>query len=300
MNVGMSLLLWTTDPTDEAWLPLYERLKALGFDGLELPVYRTDEKRYAALGRRLDDLGLSRTAGTARGAHENPASPDPAIRVAGVAKNRAVLDCCQAGGMTHLAGPFYAGLGAFTGQPPTDDEWRWSLESTREIAQHAETCGVTLALEPLNRFECHLINGATDMVRFVGAVDHPRCRMMHDTFHAHIEEKDVTAAIVAAAPVLAYVHVSESDRSTPGTGQVRWGETFGALHRIGYDGWLTIEAFGQALPDLIAATKIWRRLYRDEETLAREGAAFVRRTWRENAPNGALSPSARGRGREAL
>lgn len=146
----------------------------------------------------------------------------------------------------------------------------------REAAEHAERCGVTLAVEYLNRFELYLLNSAEDTARFVREVDHPSCRMMYDTFHAHIEEKDVGAAIRACADVLAYVHLSENDRSTPGRGQVDWDATFAALREIGYDGWLTIEAFGDALPALAAATRIWRRLFESEEQLAREGAAFVR------------------------
>jgi D-psicose/D-tagatose/L-ribulose 3-epimerase len=100
--------------------------------------------------------------------------------------------------------------------------------------------------------------------------------MMYDTYHAHLEEKDPRSAIHACADVLVHVHLSESDRSTPGTGQVAWEETFEALGEIGYDGWVGIEAFGDATPELAAATKIWRRMFESEEQLARDGAAFVR------------------------
>jgi D-psicose/D-tagatose/L-ribulose 3-epimerase len=99
---------------------------------------------------------------------------------------------------------------------------------------------------------------------------------MYDTFHANIEEKSISAAIRAVAPVLCHVHISENDRSTPGQGNVRWAENFDTLKEIGYDGWLTIEAFGMALPELVAATKIWRRMYQSEEQLARDGLAFMK------------------------
>jgi D-psicose/D-tagatose/L-ribulose 3-epimerase len=100
--------------------------------------------------------------------------------------------------------------------------------------------------------------------------------MMYDTFHANIEEKDPRAALRECADVLVHVHLSESDRSTPGAGQVAWDDTFAGLREIGYDGWVSIEAFGDALPDLAGATKIWRRMFEDEEQLARDGAAFIR------------------------
>jgi D-psicose/D-tagatose/L-ribulose 3-epimerase len=75
---------------------------------------------------------------------------------------------------------------------------------------------------------------------------------------------------------IAHVHVSENDRGTPGTGSVRWDETFEALRGIGYDGWLTVEAFGNFLPNLAAATRIWRPLFQSEEQLARDALAFLK------------------------
>jgi D-psicose/D-tagatose/L-ribulose 3-epimerase len=99
---------------------------------------------------------------------------------------------------------------------------------------------------------------------------------MYDTFHAHIEEKDTAGSIKDCADVLAHVHISENDRSTPGTGAVRWDTTFDTLKEVGYDGWMMIEAFGLALPELVAATKIWRRMYESEEQLARDGLAFMK------------------------
>jgi D-psicose/D-tagatose/L-ribulose 3-epimerase len=101
--------------------------------------------------------------------------------------------------------------------------------------------------------------------------------MMYDTFHAHIEEKDPRAALQDCKDVLVHVHLSENDRSTPGAGQVEWEETFAALKEIDYDGWVVIEAFGDSLPELAGATKIWRRMFDSEEQLARDGAAFIRR-----------------------
>src|SRR5438309_1573123 len=113
-------------------------------------------------------------------------------------------------------------------------------------------------------------------VRLVDEVGHPNCRLHLDTFHAHIEEKDPAAAIRRAGDRIAHVHISENDRGTPGTGSVRWDETFDSLGDIGYDGWLTVEAFGNFLPNLAAATKIWRPLFESEEQLARDALAFLK------------------------
>jgi len=275
MKFGLNLLLWSGD-LHEGLLPTLQKLRDMGYDGVELPMFNLDAKKYAQWSKHLDDLGLGRTGVTVRGEADNPISPDPACRAAGVANNKRAIDCCQAAGCTLLAGPYHSALGYFSGQGPTEDEWKWGVESMTEVAEYAEKAGVTLTLEAVNRFECYFVNTHGDVARFARAVNHPNCRVMYDTFHSHIEEKDTVKAIRSCADVLAHVHISENDRSTPGTGNVRWRKTFDTLHEIGYDGWLMIEAFGLALPELVAATKIWRRMYDSEDQLARDGLAFMK------------------------
>jgi D-psicose/D-tagatose/L-ribulose 3-epimerase len=276
MKFGMNMLLWSGDLTD-ATLPVLEKLKAMGYDGAELPIFDPDAKKFAQWGKRLDEIGLERTAVTCRSAADNPISPDAKIRAAGVAAMKRTLECCQAVGSKLLCGPYHSAIGEFTGQGPTADEWKWGVDSMRQNAENAAAAGVMLGVEYLNRFECYLLNTAADTVRFVRDVNHPHCRMMYDTFHANIEEKNVPQAIRACAPYTVHVHISENDRGTPGQGHVAWAETFQTLKETGYDGWMVIEAFGLALPELAAATKIWRRMYQSEEQLARDGLAFMKK-----------------------
>jgi D-psicose/D-tagatose/L-ribulose 3-epimerase len=274
MPFGINLLLWT-DRLHEGLLPTLEMLKQQGWDGVEVPIHDLTLD-YRAWARHLDNLDLRRTASTARTAADNPISPDPKIRAAAIEATKRTLDCCAALEAESLLGPLHSALGQFTGRPRTENEWRWGVDSMRQMTEYAEQVGVTLAIEFLNRFECYFLNDVADTVKFVQAVNHPRCRIAYDTFHAHIEEKNPTAALRAAAPYLEIVHISENDRGTPGQGHIAWNETFRALKEIHFDGWLVVEAFGMALPALQAATKIWRRMFESEEQLARDALHHLR------------------------
>jgi D-psicose/D-tagatose/L-ribulose 3-epimerase len=274
MKFGMNLLLWSGEFNAEL-LPICEQLKKIGYDGVEIPMFNLDLD-YAAIGKQLESIGLARTAVCVRGEEDNPISATASIRAAGVTANQRTLDCCAALGAETLVGPYHSAIGYFSGAGPTADEWKWGVESMRQVAEHAGNVGVKLGVEALNRFECYLLNTHADSTRFVRDVDHPACGMMYDTFHANIEEKSVTAAVKAGGDKLFHIHISENDRSTPGEGGVNWKENFDAIVASGYDGWMVIEAFGLALPEISAATKIWRRMFADEIGLADQGLKFMK------------------------
>ncbi len=136
-----------------------------------------------------------------------------------------------------------------------------------------------LSLETLNRFETHFLNTAAQARAYAERVGHPACRIMHDTFHANIEERDPIGAAVTLGDHLGVLHVSENDRGIPGRGHIDFAAIFAALRGSGWDGWVVMEAFGSGLPDIAAATRVWRPLFPDLDTLWTEGHAYIRRTW---------------------
>ena len=280
MKLGINLYLWA-DHMHNGLLPVLESLKRIGYDGVEVPIFDLDEADWARWGQRLDDLGLERTANTVIAAEWNPLSPDPRMQEAAYQHLQAVIDCCAAAGSSLLCGPHQVALGVFTGAGLTDEEWARSVTHLRRAAEYAAGAGVTLAEEVVNRFELYHLNTLDQAIRLVNEVGHPNCRIHLDTFHSHIEEKDPAAAIRRAGSRIAHVHISENDRGVPGTGSVAWEPTFEALRDIGYDGWLTVEAFGNTLPNLAAATRIWRKLFDDEEQLAADAYTFLSsRNWK--------------------
>ncbi|MFP6770104.1 MAG: sugar phosphate isomerase/epimerase, partial [Planctomycetaceae bacterium] len=231
------------------------------------------------LGNKLDELGLERTAVTISSEDANPISADTAVRAEAVTRLKSAVDMCCLVGSPLLCGPFHSALGYFSEALPTEEEWRHGQDTLREVADYAGENGVTLVLEYLNRFELYFLNCAADCSRFTREVDHPHLKMMYDTFHANIEEKDITAAVRSCIDQCVHVHISENDRSTPGSGGVDWDTSFAALKEVDYDGWMVVEAFGLALPDLAAATKIWRRMYESEEQLATDALSFMKSRW---------------------
>jgi D-psicose/D-tagatose/L-ribulose 3-epimerase len=133
-----------------------------------------------------------------------------------------------------------------------------------------------LAIEPLNRFETDLINTVEQGVELCRAVGSANVGLLIDTFHMHIEEKSLSAAIESAAPYIFHVQVSENDRGTPGKGQVRWDEFFASLSKINYGGQIVIESFLPTVKEIARAVSAWRPVAPSMDALAIDGLKFIK------------------------
>jgi D-psicose/D-tagatose/L-ribulose 3-epimerase len=279
MKTGFNLLLWTTHVTPEH-LPILKRLKQAGYDGVEIPVFEGDVSHFAWLGEVLDKLGLERTVVSVIGpSGKNPLSPDKAARDAAVAYMKWVIDCTAALGAEIIVGPMHSELGYFSGNAPTAGERKRGVSFHRKVGDYAGKREVRFALEALNRFECYFLNTMAQLADYLDEVDHPAIKGMYDTFHSNIEEKDPVAAIKDIKRHMIHVHISENDRGTPGKGHVPWDATFKALRAAKYDGYLTIEAFGRALPALAAATRVWRDFFPNREEVYLLGLKHMKQGW---------------------
>ncbi len=279
MKLGFNLLLWSTYITDEHW-PIIERLKATGYDGVEIPLFEGTVAHYEALGKRLKSAGLASTGiGVMPGAGKHALSADPAERAGALVHMKWLIDCTAALGGDVCAGPFHQPLGEFTGRGPTEDEVKHCVDVHQQAAAYAAPLGITLSVEPLNRFECYFLNSArqaADLVKRVGATNYG---YLYDTFHFNIEEDSITSVIPETIAQISHVHISENNRGVPGAGHIDFQSVFSALKKAGWDGWMTIESFGSALPDLAAATKIWRPLFAREEDVYEKGYTLMREGW---------------------
>lgn len=281
MNIGFNLLLWTP-ALQENQFHLLTALKNAGYDGVELPIFSADASHYKVVGKALADEGLRSTAVTVipDEAH-NPSSAEASHRAGAVDFLKSIVDSCHAAGTELLMGPFHQPLGVFTGSGPTEDEWKRAAEVHREVAEYAAQAGVKIVIEWLNRFECYFITTMQQGADYAALVNHPNFTTMFDTFHANIEEKDPAASLRKHFGSVGHFHVSENDRGTPGTGNAAIRETLAVLKELKYDGWLTIEAFGRSLPELAAATRVWRDLFPSPEEVYTQGIAYIRKCLEE-------------------
>jgi D-psicose/D-tagatose/L-ribulose 3-epimerase len=279
MLLGFNLLLWTTHVTKDDF-GVIETLKKVGYDGVEIPIFEGEPEHYEDIGKVIRDNGLRATGVCIiPDAEHSCISSDPAHRDAGLAHISWAVDCCAAAGAELLCGPFHQGLGVFSGMPPTEEE-KTNLASVHSrAAAYAATKNVALAVEPLNRFECYVLNTVADAAHLAHTVNAPNYGVLYDTFHANIEEKDPAGVIAPNLKAINHVHFSENDRGTPGKGHVPWADTMKALKHGGYDKWCVIEAFGQALPDLAAATRVWRSFFPSREEVFQFGHDFLREQW---------------------
>lgn len=276
MKFGVHSILFSASFLEKD-LPLLEKAKKMGFDTLEMPPFDYDKfpaKRVRSMAR---DLGLDINIAYGMPPEYNIISSDKGIRRNGIDFTKKLVDLSNEAGAKLFAGVIYCTWGYTTGKMRSEDEWKWGVESFREVADHArKSSDLLLGIEALNRAESHFINTAADAVRFVKDIGVPNVKVLLDTYHMIREENNITDAVLQAGPHLGYVHTNENHRGIPGTGLVPWGEFFKALRQINYNGCLTIESFDPTDEQLSRMGSIWRRLADSPEQLATEGLAFLK------------------------
>jgi D-psicose/D-tagatose/L-ribulose 3-epimerase len=275
MKFGVNTFIWTANFTREN-LPLLAEIKHHGFDGVEVPLFRPADFALEDIRKGLRENGLECTICSVIPGGLNMISDDASVRQ----KTRTHMEECikiaAEVGAKIMAGPLYSPVGYLPGRRRTADEWKWAVECYQSLGPVLARHGVTIAIEPLNRFETYFLNTAADAVALCDQINHPQVGILFDTFHANIEEKNIGQAYRTVARHLKHVHTCENDRGIPGSGHVEWKDVFQALRDIHYDGWLTIESFGFALGELSAAASIWRDIAPTPESIAFEGVKFLK------------------------
>ncbi len=272
--LGINLMVWNGQ-VGTAELALLPVLQAMGYDGVELPLFDPDGFPVDLIRARLAETALHCTVSTAMPPGINLIDADR--RAAGVAFLRRVIEQAAVLGAQLICGPLAAPVGERRGRGYTAAEWASCVQGLQAVGTIAADHGITLALEPLNRFETFIVNTVADGARLLDEVNQPAVGLLLDTFHMHIEEKNSAVAIRHAARHLKHFHASENDRGIVGSGQVPWPSIFGALQDIQYNRWIVVESFGHAIPELAGAACVWRPLAPSPEVLASKSLDYLRR-----------------------
>lgn len=275
MKFGVNTFIWS-ERFDRTHIGLLESIARAGFNGIELPLIAEHPTADDVIRRALQDHDLECTFASIVPPGLNTISDDPEIRE----RTRLHwLDCIRVAsemGGQIICGPLYSPVGYLPGRRRTAEEWKWAVDCFQQLGPALEQHGVTLALEPLNRYETYFLNTTADSVFLCRDIAHPRVGLLFDTYHANIEEKSLADAIRGAGSHLAHFHSCANDRGIPGTGHIDWPPLFEALRDIGYQRWLTIEGFGFSAGPLSAAASIWRDLAPTPDSIAFEGLKFLR------------------------
>jgi D-psicose/D-tagatose/L-ribulose 3-epimerase len=275
VKFGVNTFIWAAG-IDQHVLNLLPAIKRQGFDGVELPVIHPAQVPVAEVRRSLEENQLACTFCSVVPSGLSAITEDAAVRQKTIGHLADCVRVAAEAGAKIVAGPLYSPVGYLPGRRRTEDEWKRAVEFYQSLGGTLQSYGITIAIEPLNRFETYFLNTAADAVKLADEIDHPNVGILFDTFHANIEEKDVAAALRSVAPHLTHVHACENDRGTPGSGHTDWPGVFRALGELRYDGWVTIESFGFALGELSAAASIWRDLAPSPEVIAFEGVKFLK------------------------
>ncbi len=184
-------------------------------------------------------------------------------------------------GAEALSGVTYGGIGERTGLPPTEAEYDNVARALAAAAKHAKKLGIAFGIEPVNRYENHLINTGWQAKRMIEKVGADNIFIHLDTYHMNIEEKGAANGILDAREHLRYIHLSESDRGTPGDGTCDWDEVFAALAAIGFKGGLAMESFINMPPEVGYGLAVWRPVAENFEAVMDKGLPFLRNKARQ-------------------
>jgi D-psicose/D-tagatose/L-ribulose 3-epimerase len=278
MKYGANTFIFTSPFSTGNDLGLIKKLKEMGLDLIEVAVEDPDLVDLMALKAALTEHEMGVVVCGAFGPDRNISSLDPGVRDTAREYLYWLIDAAEFLGSENVIGPMYSAVGKPRLESAADreTEWGFAVSELKAACQYAAKKGVKLAFEPLNRFETDLVNIVEQGMKLIADVGEPNIGLHIDTFHMHLEEKDSAAAIRLGGNRIFHVHACENDRGVPGTGQVAWNSVMEALKEIGYDGNLVIESFTPEVKSIARAVCIWREIAPDQESIVREGTAFLK------------------------
>jgi D-psicose/D-tagatose/L-ribulose 3-epimerase len=278
IQFGVSTWLWTSPFSNESMEVLFSRIAKMGFDVVEIAVEDPALINAEKIKEGLLRYNLKAAICGAFGPSRDLTHEDSSVHRNCLAYIAECLHLCNELDAPFFGGPMYSAVGKARMLAPEQRkrEWELAVRNLRLVCDMATARGLHIALEPLNRFESDLVNNVTDVSKLVADINHPAARIMLDSFHMSIEEKDVEAALIEAGEKLIHLQVSENYRGTPGTGQTPWDAYRRGLEKIGYNGIVSIESFTPDNKELAGAVCFWHPMAESQDAFAKEGLRFLK------------------------
>jgi D-psicose/D-tagatose/L-ribulose 3-epimerase len=279
MKFGINTFLFTS-PFTTGSTKLLKQFKQWGFDSIEIPIEDPAQIDPALVKAELDKQGLVCGSICACLGPDRDLRGTPEQQQNSLDYLTKVLDQMVVLGCPTLAGPVYSAVGRAEAVPPAEykQQWKTVVKHLKTLGQYAEKRNKQICIEPLNRFESDFINTCEQGLKLIKDVNSPALKMLLDTFHMNIEEKDSAAAIRKAGKLLGHFHACGCDRGTPGNDHIDWQSIARALKDIGYDGDVVIESFTTDVKVIARAAAIWRRIEPTQDEIAVKGLQFLRKT----------------------
>lgn len=281
MRFGINTFLFTSPFTNES-TGLFKTIKKFGFDTVELAIEDPSHIDPLFIKKELDRHKLvcgsmCAALGPDRDLRGNPEQQHNAMDYfMRLMDQMEVLECKT------LMGPVYSAVGRAEYVPDKEKKSQWKLvvSNLKKVCRHAEKHDMVIAMEPLNRFETDFINTVDQALVMIKDVNSPALRLLLDTFHMNIEEKDPVKAILKAGNRLAHFHASGSDRGCPCHDHIDWKAIGKALHKIHYHGDVVIESFTQDIKIIAKAAAIWRDIEPSQMDIATKGLKFLKKAFK--------------------
>ena len=278
MRLGINTFLFAC-PFNNRHTKLFPTFRKWGFESVEIAVAAPDDMNWSYVKGQLERFGLVAGSIAAAMGPGRDLRGTPKQQKAALAYMKTIIDRMPVLGCRTVMGPFYSEVGRAEAETPAAQrtQRRLVIRHLKHLADYAGNRGITLCVEPLNRFETDFLNTCDQAIELAVAVDHPAFKIALDTFHMNIEEKDSARAIRRCGKLLGHFHASGSDRGTPGTDHIDWKGIAAALKAINYQGDVVIESFTQDVKIIARAAAIWRRIEPTQDEIAAKGAKFLRR-----------------------
>lgn len=274
--LGVHALVWVGGWSKDQCREAIKNSAEAGYGLIEIPALDPKSIDVDHTKATLKEFGLKGACSLGLSFDADINNDDSEIAKRGEARLMDALNVVEQLGGDYLGGVIFSALGKYK-FPPTKKARDNAVAALKRLAIAAQAKGITLGLEPVNRYESNLLNTGSQALEMIKDIGEPNVVVHLDIYHMNIEEQDLVSPVLEAGSKLGYVHIGASHRGPLGTGNIDFDSFFGALAKIGYKGTITFESFSSTVvaPDLSSTLGIWRNLWTDNKSMAKSAREYI-------------------------